>query len=175
MEAARHTIVATSLGELTLVTREGAHGRGLSGLFFEEHWHWPKPEMFGERVEPDADPLFGHTVHELEEYLAGQRRVFSVPLATAGSEFQERIWAMLLELPFGETTTYGDLAERIGNRKLARRVGQAVGWNPVSVFIPCHRVLGANGSLRGYAGGLERKERLLTLEGVLAAPLTSHS
>lgn len=171
MSAARHTTVSTALGELTLVTREGANGRGLSGLFFEEHWHLPKPAVFGERVEAGRDPLFEHTVSELEEYLAGTRREFTVPLATAGSEFQERIWSMLLELKFGATTTYGDLAERIGNRKLARRVGQAVGWNPVSVFIPCHRVLGSNGALRGYAGGLERKERLLTIEGVLSAPI----
>lgn len=163
----KHTAVDTSIGELTLVVENGA----LTGLYFPGHWHLPPAAAFGARVEPGEDPLFAQTVHELEEYLGGSRRTFEVPVATAGNAFSERVWAMLREIPFGETVTYGELAERIGgDRALARRVGQSVGWNPVSIFIPCHRVIGANGSLTGYAGGLERKQRLLELEGALGAP-----
>lgn len=162
----KHTTVDTSIGELTLVIGGGA----LRGLYFPGHWHLPPAAAFGTRVEASADPLFEQATREIEEYLAGSRRAFDVPVATAGNDFSERVWAMLREIPFGETVTYGALAERIGDRSLARRVGQSVGWNPVSIFIPCHRVIGANGSLTGYAGGLERKQRLLELEGALGAP-----
>lgn len=156
----RHAIAETSLGELTLVARGGS----LTGLFFPGHWHLPEETAFGVAGEAGEDELFVRAVAELEEYLEGSRREFGVPVETAGDEFSERVWEMLRDIPFGETTTYGELAERLGDRRLAQRVGQAVGRNPVSVFIPCHRVVGADGSLTGYAGGLERKKRLLELE-----------
>jgi methylated-DNA-[protein]-cysteine S-methyltransferase len=101
---------------------------------------------------------------QLDDYLAGERRTFEVSVRTDGDDFSQRVWAMLQEIPYGETTTYGALAERLGNRHLAQRVGQVVGRNPVSIVIPCHRVVGSDGSLTGYAGGLERKQRLLDLE-----------
>jgi methylated-DNA-[protein]-cysteine S-methyltransferase len=89
---------------------------------------------------------------------------FDLPLAVDGDEFQRRVWAMLDEIPFGETTTYGELAERLGDKALAQRVGQAVGHNPLSIVVPCHRVVGKDGKLTGYAGGLKRKQFLLDLE-----------
>jgi len=158
-----HAVVDTSIGELTLVVRSGA----LTGLYFPGHWHLPSEASFGERVDAASDPLFGQVTRELEQYLAGERQEFDVPIATYGTAFSEQVWAMLRQIPFGETVSYGELAERLGDRKLARRVGQAVGWNPVSIFIPCHRVLGSTGKLTGYAGGLERKQQLLETEGVL--------
>ncbi|MFV0432908.1 MAG: methylated-DNA--[protein]-cysteine S-methyltransferase [Leucobacter sp.] len=156
----RNAVVETGIGELRLVAR----GDALTGLYFPGHWHLPEESAFGEPVDGDRDELFARTVRELEEYLAGARREFEVPVATEGDEFSERVWAMLRDIPYGETTSYGVLAERMGNRRLAQRVGQVVGRNPVSILIPCHRVVGADGSLTGYAGGLERKRRLLDLE-----------
>ena len=101
---------------------------------------------------------------ELEDYLAGRRTSFDLPTRATGTAFQERVWALLREIPFGTTTTYGALAERLGERALAQEVGQAVGRNPLSIVVPCHRVVGSGGRLTGYAGGLDRKRRLLALE-----------
>lgn len=120
--------------------------------------------MFGDRVDADTDEVFVLAKAELEGFLAGEREIFDLPVRTQGDEFSERVWSMLREIPYGETTTYGALAKRLGNRRLAQRVGQAVGRNPVSIVIPCHRVVGAGGSLTGYAGGLDRKRFLLELE-----------
>ena len=94
---------------------------------------------------------------ELGQFLQGERMTFDLPTAMHGSAFEERVWALLRELPFGETTTYGDLAESLGDRNLARKVGQAVGRNPLSIVVGCHRVVGKGGELRGYAGGLDRE------------------
>ena len=160
MDESRHAIVPTALGELTLT----AEGDALNGLFFPEHWHPPTPAQLGDQVEAAADPLFPRTLAQLEEYLAGERRDFDLPLRTHGDAFSEKVWALLREIPYGATTTYGALAERLGSRGLAQRVGQCVGRNPLSILIPCHRVVGADGSLTGYAGGLARKRALLELE-----------
>ena len=146
----RHTQVETALGLLTLVAEDDR----LVGLYFSGHWHLPKESSFGTRVDADVDEVFLRVKAELDAYLAGERESFDVPLRTHGDEFSERVWAMLEKIPYGTTTTYGSLAEQLGNRRLAQRVGQAVGWNPISIFIPCHRVVGADGSLTGYAGGL---------------------
>ena len=97
---------------------------------------------------------------------------FDLPIELSGDEFQRQVWALLDEIPFGETTTYGELAERLGDKSLAQEVGQAVGHNPVSIIVPCHRVLGKNGKLTGYAGGLKRKQKLLDLESA-ASPAAS--
>lgn len=156
----RHTQIETALGDLTLV----ADGEQLTGLYFPKHWHLPEASMFGDRVDADTDEVFVLAKAELEGFLAGEREIFDLPVRTQGDEFSERVWSMLREIPYGETTTYGAFAKRLGNRRLAQRVGQAVGRNPVSIVIPCHRVVGAGGSLTGYAGGLDRKRFLLELE-----------
>lgn len=104
---------------------------------------------------------------QLDEYFAGRRQQFDVRLAPQGTEFQRQVWHALTHIPYGHTTWYADLAERIGRPKAIRAVGAANGANPISIIIPCHRVIGRDGSLTGYAGGLERKEALLRLEGVM--------
>ena len=156
----RHAYAETELGDLLFV----ADGAALTGLYFPGHWYPPSAEQTGERVGPDADPVIARAVAQLRDYLAGTRREFDLPVATHGDAFSERVWAMLREIPYGETTTYGALAQRLGDGHLAQRVGQAVGHNPVSIVVPCHRVVGADGSLTGYAGGLARKRALLELE-----------
>ena len=101
---------------------------------------------------------------ELEEYFAGRRKAFSVPLSVVGTPFQQKVWRALRDIPYGETRSYGEIAETVGNRKAARAVGMANNKNPLPVFIPCHRVIGANKRLTGYAGGLDIKEILLGIE-----------
>jgi len=112
---------------------------------------------------PD-DNLFEDVVAQLMEYFAGTRRQFELPLAPAGTPFQQRVWAALLDIPYGQTISYGELAARIGQKSASRAVGLANGSNPLPIVIPCHRVIGANGKLTGYGGGLPIKERLLALE-----------
>ena len=160
MDGPRHTTLRTRLGDLTV----SADGEALTGLYFPGHWHPPSAERLGAAIEADADPLLVRAREQLEEDLAGQRQEFDLPRRTGGDDFSERVWALLQEIPYGETTTYGALAEQLGTRGLAQRVGQCVGRNPLSIVVPCHRVVGADGSLTGYAGGLERKRALLELE-----------
>ncbi|HEX3526179.1 MAG TPA: methylated-DNA--[protein]-cysteine S-methyltransferase [Thermoanaerobaculia bacterium] len=123
--------------------------------------HWPRA-LFA----PEAEPLPAVRA-QLAEYLAGRRREFDLPLDLAGTEFQQACWQELLRIPFGTTRTYGELAQRIGRPAAVRAVGQANHNNPIGVIVPCHRVIGANGSLTGYGGGLPMKRVLLELEGVL--------
>jgi methylated-DNA-[protein]-cysteine S-methyltransferase len=165
--APRHTIVDTELGRITLV----ADGDRLIGLYFPQHWYMPAPGALGRRVDADADPLFRETHAQVNEFLAGTRTEFDLPTATRGDAFQEQVWALLKQIPYGQTTTYGELAAQLGevdpppgDRSLAQSVGQAVGHNPLSVIVPCHRVVGKDGKLTGYAGGLARKRFLLDLE-----------
>ncbi len=125
-------------------------------------------------AEPSPEPpivtqSFGFLGHQLDAYFKGQLRTFNVPMDPDGSPFQQRVWGMLLQVPYGKTTTYADLARHLGDPKLTRAVGGANGHNPIPILIPCHRVIGADGSLTGYGGGLDRKEFLLRLEGVLGA------
>lgn len=124
-----------------------------------------------ERRLPDAisgprHPVLRETARQLGEYFAGSLRRFDLPLAPRGTDFQRRVWAALEEIPYGETCSYGDLAREVGRAGGARAVGQANRNNPIGVIVPCHRVIAADGTLGGYAGGLERKRRLLALEGV---------
>ncbi|CAM3135860.1 methylated-DNA--[protein]-cysteine S-methyltransferase [Tsukamurella hominis] len=154
----RHIVAETTLGELTLV----AEGRAVTGVYFRHHIRRPAASSFGERVATDV--LLDEAAHQIRAYLAGERRGFDLPLATAGDEVQEAVWAALQEIPYGTTTTYGALAERLGFVTSAWGVGRAVGANPLCVLIPCHRVVGSNGTLTGYAGGLHRKRVLLDLE-----------
>ncbi|GAT87183.1 methylated-DNA--protein-cysteine methyltransferase [Paenarthrobacter nicotinovorans] len=108
--------------------------------------------------------MFSRTRSELSEYLAGQRTEFNVPFEARGNPFQEKVWARLETIPFGETVSYGELAQELGDPHLAQAVGSAVGRNPISIIIPCHRVVGRKGQLTGYAGGLRNKRFLLELE-----------
>ena len=147
-----YTTVDSPIGELLLTAEDGALTR-LNMSPFDVHPDW--------RHDPDA---LSDAATQLEEYFAGERTSFDLDLAPAGTEFQQRVWAMLLEIPFGETTTYGTLAGRLGNPRTVRAVGLANGRNPIAVIIPCHRVIGANGSLVGFGGGLERKRVLLDHE-----------
>jgi methylated-DNA-[protein]-cysteine S-methyltransferase len=154
--ARTHTIVDSPVGELTVVAEEGA----LVGLYFEGHKRQPPPEAFGSR----SDEGFGPVCQQLKEYFAGERQEFDLPLAPQGEDFQRRVWELLTTIPYGETWSYGDLARRLGDPALAQAVGAANGLNPLSIVVPCHRVVAADGSLRGYAGGLQRKRYLLALE-----------
>jgi methylated-DNA-[protein]-cysteine S-methyltransferase len=122
--------------------------------------HRPPTETFG-----DSDPTpFTEVIRQLDEYFAGQRTAFDVPITLVGTPFQRTVWAALQEIPYGETWSYGRLAERIGRRGAARAVGLANGRNPIGIIVPCHRVVGVTGNLTGYGGGLERKQHLLDLE-----------
>jgi methylated-DNA-[protein]-cysteine S-methyltransferase len=154
--AAVHAVLATSLGELTVVADEGA----LTGLYFPRHWPRPDRAAFGRRT----DEGFDEVARQLGEYLDGNRSTFELPLKIKGNEFDRRVWELIAGIPYGETTTYGELARELGAGTDPRDVGAAVGRNPVSIVIPCHRVVGATGRLTGYAGGLERKRALLEIE-----------
>lgn len=158
----RHAYATTSLGELLLV----ADGDALTGVYFPHHWYPPSRSEIGRRLVEAQDPVLAQAAGELRAYLKGERRAFDVSMTTQGDEFAEQVWALLRDIRYGETTTYGTLARRLGDRTLAQRVGQAVGHNPLSIVIPCHRVVGANGSLTGYAGGLARKRAMLELEAM---------
>lgn len=116
------------------------------------------------RRSPASDPVLDQARRELDAYFAGALREFTVPVSPRGSEFQRRVWSALRAIPYGQTTTYGAIASRIGAREAVRAVGAANGANPIAIIIPCHRVIGANGSLTGFGGGLERKQFLLDLE-----------
>ena len=121
---------------------------------------------FGADGAQDASPLLDAAEAQLREYFAGARRTFDLPLAPHGTAFQQRVWTALRAIPYGETRTYGELAAAIGSPNASRAVGMANHRNPIPIIIPCHRVIGANGTLTGYAGGLEIKRRLLALEGI---------
>lgn len=151
-----YSIVDSPIGELTVVAIDGA----LVGLYMPGHTPAPHPETFGERVD-DALP---EATRQLAEYFAGTRTSFDLPLAASGTDFQAKVWAALREIPYGQTWSYGQLAAAIGQPGAARAVGLANGHNPISIVVPCHRVVGASGRLTGYAGGVERKAYLLALE-----------
>lgn len=161
MATKTHSLMESPIGTLTLVNTDGV----LSGLYMSEYRHGPRPgETLGERVRRG----FEQAEEELREYFDRQRTRFAIPLAMEGTEFQKSVWERLCAIPFGETRTYGQIAEEIGNPKSVRAVGLANGRNPISIVVPCHRVIGSDGSLTGYGGGLERKRFLLELEGALA-------
>lgn len=146
------------LGTLLLAATD----QGLCGLYFEEHKYFSGP---GEWMRSDAHPHLRQAAKELDEYFAGRRTRFDVPLDLRGTPFQQSVWEALQSLSFGDTSTYLAIATRIANPKAVRATGTAIGRNPVSIIVPCHRVLGVSGALSGYAGGLERKRYLLALEG----------
>ncbi|MBB5787501.1 methylated-DNA--[protein]-cysteine S-methyltransferase [Jiangella mangrovi] len=156
----RHVVLDSSLGPLTVVAEDGA----ITGLYFRHHIRRPSAETFGPEVPVSEDALLNEASTQLHEYLGGERREFDLPLAPEGDDFQDAVRTIVEDIPFGETTTYGQIAELLGDRRRAWDVGQAVGANPLCIVVPCHRVVGANGSLTGYAGGLKRKKALLELE-----------
>jgi methylated-DNA-[protein]-cysteine S-methyltransferase len=158
--SARHVIVGSPIGPLTLVRDD----HGLTGLYFPGHWTRPDPASFGPRVDAGDDHGFDEAIVQLTEYFLGERREFNLPLDPRGSERARRVWRLLAEIPYGQTTTYGALARMVGGGISARAIGGFVGHNPLSIFIACHRVLGSTGKLTGYAGGLDRKQLLLSLE-----------
>lgn len=143
-----------------------ASDAGLAGLFFDENWN---PKSFGKLVRA-PHPVIAHAIRELEEYFRGERREFTVPLAVEGTPFQKRAWTALRAIPFGETATYREQAAKLRMPKAFRAVGRANGLNPLCILVPCHRVVGSDGSLTGYAGGLKAKKALLTLERSHAIP-----
>lgn len=146
------------LGPMTLA----ASSQGLCGAWFDGQKHQPDPQAWPQDA---AHPVLLQAQAQLAEYFAGQRRVFELPLDLgAGTEFQQTVWRGLLEIAPGTTTAYGELARRIGAPLAVRALGAAVGRNPISIIVPCHRVVGAGGALTGYAGGLDRKAALLRLE-----------
>jgi len=154
-----HRIIDSPVGELTLA----GDGSALSGVYFAEHVRRPADEHLG----PRDQGSFAAAADQLAEYFAGDRRSFDLALEPRGNAFQQKVWAQLTLIPYGETRTYGQLAAAVGGPGLARAVGAANGQNPLSIIVPCHRVVGSDGKLTGYAGGLERKAFLLDLE---AAP-----
>ncbi|MFD8547751.1 methylated-DNA--[protein]-cysteine S-methyltransferase [Streptomyces sp. NPDC059649] len=149
----------TPVGPLTLV----AAGDALTGLYMTDQRHRPPEETFGTPADPD-DPPFAAAATQLRAYFRGELTTFDLPLALRGTPFQRRVWAALCTIPYGETRTYGQLAALLGTPGAARAVGLANGRNPVGIIVPCHRVVGADGSLTGYGGGLDRKRRLLAFE-----------
>jgi methylated-DNA-[protein]-cysteine S-methyltransferase len=151
--------IASPVGVLKLV----ASNSGLAAILWEQDD--PKRVRLGELVEAPAHPILVETERQLGEYFAGKRMAFTVKLDMVGTEFQKKVWEALLTIPFGETRSYADIARQIGSPKAFRAVGAANGRNPVSIIAPCHRAIGSDGSLTGFAGGLDTKRYLLTLEG----------
>lgn len=150
--------MASPVGTLKLV----AHETALVAVLWENEN--PKRVRLAELVEQADHPVLLETQKQLTEYFAGKRQQFDLPLDFAGTKFQQKVWQALLSIPFGETRSYRDIAEQIGNVKAVRAVGAANGKNPISIIAPCHRVVGTNGKLVGFAGGLDNKDILLRLE-----------
>lgn len=158
---ARALLHQTPAGAVVIVE----NGTAVTHLFFSrmvqpEHLEWKKT------------PLLSQTADQLDEYFQGSRRTFNVPISPQGTEFERIVWKALLTIPYGETRNYGDIARQIGRPSACRAVGQANNRNPVGIIIPCHRVIGANGKLTGYASGLAIKQYLLELEQGSATPFT---
>ena len=154
-----YSILKTSLvGDLLLV----ANPTQLTGIYFSDCDHSPVVQSDW-KLDP-RHPVLKKAAEEIQDYLKGKRTSFSVPLHFAGTDFQSEIWRQIARIPFGETITYTELAERAGVPKALRAAGTATGRNPLSLIVPCHRVVGKNGGLGGYAGGLDRKKRLLAVE-----------
>ncbi|MET8078634.1 methylated-DNA--[protein]-cysteine S-methyltransferase [Streptomyces sp. NPDC005303] len=152
----QHTVIDSPYGPLTLVADDGV----LCGLYMTDQRHRPSEETFGE---PD-NGWSKEAEDQLEAYFKGELKAFTLELRLHGTPFQRTVWEQLRRIPHGETRTYGELADALGNPKASRAVGLANGRNPIGIVVPCHRVVGADGSLTGYGGGLERKQRLLDFE-----------
>ena len=154
----RYTEIDSTWGPLLLT----AEGEQLTGLYFSGGRHAPRPAADW-RHAPEAT-VFTIIERQLREYASGRRREFEAPIALRGTPFQRAVWDAIRAIPYGETITYATLATRVGDRRTVRAAGTATGRNPLSIIVPCHRVVGSDGSLTGYAGGLDRKRALLALE-----------
>lgn len=157
-----YTRIPSPVGELLLL----GDGESLHGLYMLEA---PRPMSISAAWRRDPRP-FAEVERQLSEYFAGAREVFDLPLQMAGTPFQRQVWAALQQIGYGQTASYGEIAAAVGAPGAARAVGIANGRNPISIVVPCHRVIGANGTLTGYGGGLPRKRYLLDLEHAALAP-----
>ena len=156
-----YTTMDSPVGPLLLTT----DGEALTGVYMGEHRHGP--EVDATWVHDENSPPLVEARRQLAAYFGGTRTEFDLPLAPAGTEFQQRVWRELRAIGFGQTLSYGELARRIGSPNASRAVGLANGRNPLSIVVPCHRVIGANGKLTGYGGGIDRKATLLDLEAAV--------
>ena len=160
MNDTAHTrLTGTPIGDLTLVRR----GDALAALYMQDHRHQPDESTFGPSEAADVGVL-GDAATQLQEYFRGERQTFDLPLDPAGTDFQQRVWLQLRAIPYGRTRSYGELARALGSAGASRAVGLANGRNPLSIVVPCHRVIGANGAMTGFGGGIERKVWLLQHE-----------
>jgi methylated-DNA-[protein]-cysteine S-methyltransferase len=166
MKACVGNVIDSPVGKLTLVASE----RGLRAILWEHPTR--RPARLGEIIESDAHPILLQAERQLREYFAGRRTEFSVPLDFRGTEFQRRVWNALLTIPFAETRSYVQIARQIGCPAAVRAVGAANGQNPIPIIAPCHRVIGSDGKLTGFAGGLENKAKLLSHEKMHAMQAT---
>lgn len=160
-----HYLYPSLIGDLILCEEDGS----LTMVEFAEPDadYRSHPDLHGQTTAPVLTPILAETVRQLDEYFAGKRYDFDLPLAPQGTPFQQQVWAALRQIPYGTTASYGQIAAAIGNPKASRAVGMANNRNPIAVIIPCHRVIGADGSLVGYGGGIPIKKQLLELEGAL--------
>lgn len=152
----RHRVHPTPVGDYILAIRDGA----LTGLYRMDQKYLPSPAELGAWDDTVGDDV----VAQLDEYFTGARQGFDLPLAPGGTEFQHDVWNALMEIPYGQTMTYGELANSLGRPTASRAVGGATGRNPISIIVPCHRLVGASGQLIGYAGGAQTKQLLLDHE-----------
>jgi methylated-DNA-[protein]-cysteine S-methyltransferase len=159
----RYCFTPSSLGNVLLV----ANGDALCGVYFDDQKYLPPIDPAWQ--EDDRSEVLRAAHRELDQYFAGSRKVFDLPLAPNGTSFQRAVWNAIAQVPWGETLTYAELASRAGHPGSARAAGAATGRNPLSIIVPCHRIVGSDGSLTGYAGGLDRKQKLLALERPLFA------
>jgi methylated-DNA-[protein]-cysteine S-methyltransferase len=155
-----HTVTGSPVGPITLVAADGA----LVALHMSQQRYAPSPEDLGEPASVGDGGVLAEAARQLAEYFDGTRTEFDLPLAMAGTAFQQRVWAGLRGIRYGETVSYGQLADRLGQPSASRAVGLANGRNPIGIIVPCHRVIGADGSLTGYGGGIDRKRYLLAHE-----------
>jgi len=155
-----HTVIASPIGPLTLIADSGR----LAGVHMQITRYEPDAAALGAAIDRDDEPVLATAARQLDAYFEGELTTFDLQLTLDGSRFQRTVWGALRDIPYGETTSYGELARRIGQPSASRAVGLANGRNPVSIVVPCHRVIGADGSLTGYGGGMDRKRYLLALE-----------
>jgi len=153
-------VINSPIGPLTLIAQDGR----LAGVHMEITRYEPDLDALGAAVASESYPVLAVAASQLDAYFRGELTSFDLPLALDGTQFQRCVWAALQSIPYGQTISYGDLARRIGQPSASRAVGLANGRNPVAIVVPCHRVIGADGSLTGYGGGMDRKRFLLALE-----------
>lgn len=153
----KHRLHPTSVGDYVIVVDDDG---ALTGIYRTGQQHLPQADAWGER----DDEVAGDVVEQLDEYLAGKRTAFDLALAPKGTDFQRAVWDRIAAIPYGQTRTYGEIAGELGSPSASRAVGAATGRNPISIVVPCHRVMGSSGALTGYAGGVETKAKLLDLE-----------